>query len=81
MPTVFDSGSADILADQNNDVPVNIWDTSGNISINYVICFKRLLQKALSFHKRMFFKFFRNIISISQYSSSSYKPGYKISAI
>ena len=29
MPTVFDSGSADIVADQNNDIQVNIWDTSG----------------------------------------------------
>ena len=31
MPTVFDSGSADIVADQNNDIQVNIWDTSGKI--------------------------------------------------
>jgi len=36
MPTVFDSGSADIVADQNNDIQVNIWDTSGSSEYDHV---------------------------------------------
>jgi len=36
MPTVFDSGSADIVADQNNDIQVNIWDTSGSGEYDHV---------------------------------------------
>ena len=40
MPTVFDSGSADIVADQNNDIQVNIWDTSGIKIIQFnLICY------------------------------------------
>lgn len=36
MPTVFDSGSADIVADQNNDIQVNIWDTSGSAEYDHI---------------------------------------------
>ena len=43
MPTVFDSGSADIVADQNNDIQVNIWDTSGIKIIQFnLICYTRV---------------------------------------
>lgn len=36
MPTVFDSGSADVVLEQNNEIQVNIWDTSGSSEYDHV---------------------------------------------
>lgn len=36
VPTVFDSGSAEIVSDQNNDIKLNIWDTSGSSEFDHI---------------------------------------------